>query len=335
MRTTRQNVAADRPVLPNHRPVSPLKIHRGLPRAEDRAPCALAIGNFDGVHRGHQALLARMTAAAARRGLEPAVMTFEPHPREFFTPDRAPARVANLRDKIEALAAAGVRRVFVQHFNRAFASIDATAFIERVLVEGCAMRHLVVGDDFRFGARRAGDVALLRAHAARLGYDVEQMDTLADGSERVSSSAVRAALERGDLATAARLLGRPYTISGRVLHGAKLGRTIGFPTLNLRIAHRRPAVNGIFAVRVHGIDDRPWPGVASVGLRPTVDASGRWVLEVHLFDFARDIYGRLVRVEFLHRLRSEEKYDSIDALTAAIARDAEQARALLQPVAPD
>lgn len=316
-----------------------MKIFRGAPHKglgePAPTPCALTIGNFDGVHRGHQALLARVTQAARTFGLTSAVMTFEPHPREFFTPDRAPARVANLRDKLEALAAAGIDRVFVQHFNRAFASIEAITFIEQVLVAGCGMRRLLVGDDFRFGARRVGDIALLRAHADRLGYAVEQMPTLTDGGERISSSAVRAALEHGDMATARTLLGRPYAISGRVLHGAKLGRQIGFPTLNLRVAHKRPAVNGIFAVHVHGIDERASPGVASVGLRPTVDASGRWVLEVHLFDFARDVYGKLVRVEFLHRLRAEEKFDSIDALTAAIARDAQAARALLQPALPD
>ncbi|MEW5880892.1 MAG: bifunctional riboflavin kinase/FAD synthetase [Pseudomonadota bacterium] len=305
-----------------------MKVYRGVPHADERVPCALTIGNFDGVHRGHAALLARVVGAARERGLVAAVMTFEPHPREFFAPAQAPARVANIRDKLEALRAAGIERVYIEHFNRRFASLTAEQFIDDVLVAGCRMKWLMVGDDFRFGARRAGDLALLRARAAAGGYVVEQLPAVLDGSERVSSSAVRAALGAGDLERAQQLLGRPYTISGRVLHGAKLGRTIGYPTLNLRIAHKRPAVHGVFAVKVHGIDDRAWPGVASVGLRPTVDDTGRWLLEVHLFDFARQVYGKLVRVEFLAKLRDEEKYGTLDELTAAIARDAQRARDL-------
>jgi riboflavin kinase/FMN adenylyltransferase len=305
-----------------------MKVYRGVPRANDRPPCALTIGNFDGVHRGHAALLARVVEAARARGLVAAVMTFEPHPREFFAPTQAPARVANIRDKLEALREAGIERVYIEHFNRRFASLSAEQFIDDVLVAGCRVRWLMVGDDFRFGARRAGDLALLRARAAGGGYVVEALPTVLDGSDRVSSSAVRESLEKGDLARARELLGRPYMISGRVLHGAKLGRTIGFPTLNLRIAHKRPAVHGVYAVKVHGIDERAWPGVASVGLRPTVDDTGRWLLEVHLFDFARQVYGKLVRVEFLAKLRDEERYGTLDELTAAIARDAQRAREL-------
>ena len=281
------------------------------------------------MHIGHRALLERVVAAASARGLVPAAMTFEPHPREFFAPEAAPARVANLRDKIEGLRACGIRRVFVMHFNQRLASVTPQAFIDDILVEGCAMRWLIVGDDFRFGARRAGDVALLRARAAAGGYSVEQLDAVCHAQQRISSSAVRAALQGGDLAQAAALLGHPYHISGRVLHGAKLGRQIGFPTLNLRLAHRRPAVHGIYAVRVHGVG-APRPGVASAGLRPTVDDSGRWLLEVHLFDFADEVYGRLVRVQFLQKLRDEEKFDSIAELTAAIRDDATRARAVLQ-----
>jgi riboflavin kinase/FMN adenylyltransferase len=307
-----------------------MKIFRGVPRAADRVPCALTIGNFDGMHRGHAALLARVVEAARTRELVPAVMTFEPHPREFFTPDRAPARVANIRDKLEALRAVGIERAYIQHFNRRFASLPAAQFIDDVLVAGCQARWLMVGDDFRFGARRAGDVALLRERAAAGGYVVEELPTVFDGTERVSSSAVRDALDAGDMERARQLLGRPYMISGRVLHGAKLGRTIGFPTLNLRIAHKRPAVHGVYAVKVHGIDERAWPGVASVGLRPTVDNTGRWLLEVHLFDFARQVYGKLVRVEFLAKLRNEEKYGTLDELTAAIKRDAQRARDLFK-----
>jgi len=310
-----------------------MKIFRGVPAPSERAPCALTIGNFDGVHLGHQALLRQVVAEAKARSLVPAVMTFEPHPREFFMPQQAPARVSNLRDKLDALAICGIERVFVMHFNRQFAAMAAQTFIDEILVQGCAARWLAVGDDFRFGTRRSGDVALLRARADDCGFEVAQLATVMLDAERISSSAVRAALLAGDLQRAERLLGRSYSISGRVLHGAKLGRTIGFPTLNLRIAHKRPAVHGVFAVRVLGIDENVWPGVASVGLRPTIEQSGRWLLEVHLFDFAASIYGRLVRVEFVQRLRDEEKYGTLDQLTEAIRNDAAQARAFFGGVA--
>jgi riboflavin kinase/FMN adenylyltransferase len=311
-----------------------MKIFRGIARSGDRVPVALAIGNFDGVHRGHQALLAQLVAAARRHRLSPAVMTFEPHPRELFTPDRAPARVANIRDKIEALAANGVERVFIQHFSRRFASLAPEQFVSEVLVAGLETRCLLVGDDFRFGARRAGDVDLLRGRAAHYGYAVEQLATVQEHGVRVSSSEVRDALAVGNLAHAEALLGRPYAISGRVLHGRKLGREIGFPTLNLRLAHKRPAARGIYAVKVHGLGERARPGVASIGLRPTVEDSGRWLLEVHLFDFAQDVYGRLIRVELVHKLRDETKYESLDALSDAIRNDAAAARALLVPAEP-
>jgi len=293
-----------------------------------RVPCALAIGNFDGVHCGHRALLLQVVAHARANGLVPAAMTFEPHPREFFAPDSAPPRVANLRDKIEGLRACGIERVFVLPFRRSLAQLEASAFIDQILLAGCAMRWLIVGDDFRFGARRGGDIALLRARADAGGYAVAQLPSVLLGAERVSSSAVRAALAAGDMEHAARLLGHPYHISGRVLHGAKLGRQIGFPTLNLRLAHKRAAVHGIFAVRVHGIG-APRPGVASAGLRPTVDNSGRWLLEVHLFDFADEVYGRLVRVEFLQKLRDEERFQTLEELAAAIRDDTQRARAVL------
>jgi len=315
------------------RSASSIQVFRGLPPAAKRAPCALAIGNFDGVHCGHRALLLRVVAAAQERGLVPAAMTFEPHPREFFSPDAAPARVANLRDKIQGLKACGIERVFVLHFNRRLCDLSAESFIDQILLTGCDMRWLIVGDDFRFGARRSGDIALLRQRAPSAGYEVEQLAPVKQDEVRVSSSAVRAALAEGDLARAARLLGHPYHISGRVLHGSKLGRKIGYPTLNLRVAHRRPAAHGIFAVRVRGVGT-PRPGVASVGLRPTVDQSGRWLLEVHLFDFADEVYGRLVRVEFLQKLRDEEKFDSIEKLTAAIRNDSQRAREVFEGPQP-
>jgi riboflavin kinase/FMN adenylyltransferase len=314
-----------------------MKIFRGAPPPANRLPTALTIGNFDGVHRGHQALLAQVVTAARALGLVPAVMTFEPHPRELFAPQAAPARIATLRDTISSLAACGIERVFVQHFSHRFAALTAQRFIEEILVHGCRAQWLAVGDDFRFGARRAGDITLLRAAAATAGFEVAQLDAVVEDGQRISSSLVRAALAAGDLGRVRHLLGRPYVISGRVLHGAKLGRTIGFPTLNLRMAQarqpRRPAAHGIFAVRVHGLAPQALPGVASLGLRPTVDDSGRWLLEVHVFDFDRSVYGQLVRVELVDKLRDEEKYASVELLREAISADAQRARKLLQDAA--
>ncbi|SNS69545.1 FMN adenylyltransferase /riboflavin kinase [Noviherbaspirillum humi] len=309
-----------------------MKVFRGLPNAESRAPCALTIGNFDGVHRGHQALLARVREAADRLGVEAAVMTFEPHPREFFAQlsgdlSRAPARIANLRDKLQSLERAGVDRVIVEHFNSHFAAMTPEDFVEKVLVEGLHVRWLMVGEDFCYGARRAGNIASLIEAGRRHGFEVVAMPTVTQDGLRISSSAVRAALAGGDLDQAARLLGHPFAISGHVIHGRKLGRTIGFPTMNLRVAHKRPALSGIFVVRVHGLADQPLAGVASLGVRPTVEDAGRVLLETHVFDYAQSCYGRLIRVEFLKKLRDEEKYVDLPTLTAAIERDAEQARA--------
>ncbi len=313
-----------------------MKIFRGLPAPALRTPCALTLGNFDGVHRGHQALLAQVVQAARRLRLCPAVMTFEPHPRELFAPEQAPARVANVRDKMEALQAHGIERVFVMHFNRRFAAISAQAFVEDILINALQVRWLMVGEDFRFGARRAGDFALLERASQTFGFELQRLGEIQTNGERVSSSLVRAALSTGDLTQARRLLGHPFAISGRVLHGRRLGRTLGFPTLNLRISHRRkmqtPAVHGIFAVYVHGLAPRPWPGVASVGLRPTVDDSGRWLLEVHVFDFNQTVYGQRVKVEFVQRLRDEQRYETLEQLAAAIQADAQQARALLAQI---
>ncbi|NRR30117.1 bifunctional riboflavin kinase/FAD synthetase [Oxalobacteraceae bacterium] len=310
-----------------------MKVFRGLPNAASRAPCALTIGNFDGVHLGHQALLARVRGAAAGLGLEAAVMTFEPHPREFFAQragdlSKAPPRIANLRDKLQSLSDNGIDRVIVEHFSAAFAGLSPQQFTEQVLVEGLHVKWLMVGDDFCYGAKRAGNVAMLQEAGRQYGFHVETLPTVMNGSTstRVSSSAVRLALADGDFVHAEELLGHPYAISGHVIHGQKLGRTLGFPTLNLRVPHR-PALAGIFIVQVHGLAGQPLPAVASLGVRPTVDDSGRVLLEVHIFDYARSCYGSQVRVEFLHKLRDEEKYIDLPTLTAAIERDAQMARA--------
>jgi len=309
-----------------------MKVFRGLPNAESRAPCALTIGNFDGVHRGHQALLAQVREAATRLNLDAAVMTFEPHPREFFaqlagTPEKAPQRIANLRDKLQSLSNAGVDRVIVEHFNANFAALSPQDFIEKILIQGLHVRWLLVGEDFCFGSRRAGNIQTLIDAGKQYGFEVHTMPNVNNDGVRISSSAIRAALAKADFPHARQLLGHSYAISGHVVHGKKLGRTIGFPTLNMRVSHKHPALSGIFIVQVHGLGDMPLPAVASLGVRPTVDDSGRVLLETHIFDYSGDCYGKLLRVEFLKKIRDEEKYVDLPTLTAAIERDAQQARA--------
>ena len=284
-------------------------------------PTVLTIGNFDGLHRGHQALLARLTADARRLGLPSALLTFEPHPREFFAPDQAPARLTSLREKLNLIECCNVDRVYVCHFDKRLASLTAENFIVSILVRGLDTRHLIIGDDFRFGRGRAGDLAMLAAAGAAHGFTVEAMATIEWQDERVSSSAVREALEAGDLDHAARLLGRPYCIAGRVVAGEKIGRQLGFPTANVQLRRKRLPLSGIFAVTVSGLDERPLPGAASLGVRPTIGEGLKPVLEVHLLDFDRAVYGSHVTVNFLHKLRDEVKFDALDALKAQIARD--------------
>ncbi|MCV2365641.1 bifunctional riboflavin kinase/FAD synthetase [Paucibacter sp. DJ1R-11] len=325
-----------------------MQVFRGFHHPGIASACALTIGNFDGVHRGHQAMLALLKSEASHRGLPSCVMTFEPHPRDFFAqlagkPELAPARIATLRDKLSELERCGIDQVIVLRFDAALAALSAQAFIERVLMQGLGARYILVGDDFRFGAKRQGDYATLDAAGRQRGFDVARMMSYEVHGLRVSSSAVREALAAGDMAGAARLLGRPYAISGHVVHGQKLGRSLGesspgaldgFRTLNLRFSHDKPAAHGIFAVRTHGLAAEPLDGVASLGVRPTVEDAGRVLLEVHCLAWPtalgrEEAYGKLVRVELLHKLRDEARYDGLDALTAAIRQDAEQARAFL------
>jgi len=310
-----------------------LRIFRSLPPADLRAPCALTIGNFDGVHRGHQAILAEVRQAAQAQGLVPTVMTFEPHPREYFAlqacrPELAPTRITSLRDKIAALARHGIAHVVVEKFDRRLAEMSADAFVQQLLSAGLQTRWLMVGEDFRYGHRRSGDVALLREAGKRYGFEVHTLPDVTDThGHRVSSSEIRTALAVGDIQRAAQLLGHPYSISGHVIHGRKLGRTLGFPTLNLRVVPRCAIRSGIYVVAVHGLADHPQPAVASLGVRPTVEDGGRVLLEAHVLDATVDAYGKLVRVEFLHKLRDEEKFPDLASLTAAIARDERNARA--------
>lgn len=306
-----------------------MRLYRTIP-AQASSSRVLAIGNFDGLHLGHRALLERLTAHARRLNLPPAVMTFEPHPRELFTPDQAPARLTSLREKLALLDSCGIEEVFLLHFSRKLAGLSAQEFIDRVLVQGLAVRHLIIGDDFRFGKGRAGDFTMLAAAGQQQGFGVEAMHTIEINGERVSSSAVRDALGGGDLEHAARLLGRPYSIAGRVVHGGKIGRKLGWPTANIQLKRKRVALTGVFAATVSGIDKRHLPGAASLGVRPTLGAGLRPVLEVHLFDFDQEIYGAHLTVHLLHKLRDEAKFDSLDALTAQIARDVQATQAYFE-----
>ena len=321
---------------------APMRLQRVLSRSETHTgpnrpvakPCAVAIGTFDGVHLGHQALLARLCQAARVRDLEPAVLTFEPAPREWFARQRGevvPTRISSLRDRIAHLEQCGVRRVGITRFDAALAALSARDFVEHVLVGQMGARHLLVGDDFRFGARRTGDYTLLEALGPELGYTVERLDTVMNAAgARVSSSAIRRLLAEGDLAGATALLGTPWHLDGRVIHGAKLGRTLGFPTLNLKVPTAHPAATGVFVVQVYGLGPNPLPAVASLGTRPGVENAGRMLLETHLLDWQGNAYGQLIRVEFLHKLRDEARWEGPDALaqlTAQIQRDAADARA--------
>ncbi len=315
-----------------------MRVFLGLSHPALAPACALTIGNFDGVHRGHQAMLALLKNEGRHRKVPTCVLTFEPHPRNFFArmagkPELAPTRVATLRDKLTELEQCGIDQVVVLRFDAPFAAQSPQAFIEHVLVHGLGTKVVLVGDDFRFGARRAGDYAMLDAEGARLGFDVARMMSYEVHGLRVSSSAVRRALAEGDMAEAAVLLGRPYAISGRVVHGRKLGRDLGFPTLNLRFPAARPAASGIFVVRVRGLDgERGVQGVASLGVRPTVEDAGRVLLETYCLDWPAHLgreggYGRVLNVELLHKLHDERRYESMQALQTGIAQDVADTRA--------
>jgi riboflavin kinase/FMN adenylyltransferase len=376
-----------------------MKIFRGYHHPELAPQCALTIGNFDGVHRGHQAMLALLKNEARHRGVPSCAVSFEPHPRDYFAavarkPALAPARIATLRDKLTELDQCGIDQCVILPFNAQLAAQSPEAFIQEVLVRGLGARYVLVGDDFRFGAQRAGDYAMLDAAGERLGFDVARMNSYeispsharpagqalaselpvaghfassassassasfassatsatsassaspASGqATRVSSSAVREALGRGDMDRVAALLGRPYSISGHVVHGRKLGRELGFRTINLRFAHWKPAASGIFAVLVHGLSDSALPGVANLGIRPSLDPDdangGRVLLETHCLDWpaslgAEGAYGKIIRVELLHKLHEELKYDSLDSLTTGITQDCADARAFFAQAA--
>ncbi|MDR2219929.1 MAG: bifunctional riboflavin kinase/FAD synthetase [Methylobacillus sp.] len=301
-----------------------MQVFRHIPPHATK-PAALTIGNFDGVHLGHRAVINKLLEQSREQWLAPGVLTFEPHPREFFTPQLAPARLTSLREKLEMLEELGVERVYLCRFDQAFAAMAAQAFVNDIL-RRLDTRMIFVGKDFRFGADREGDIATL----VRAGIEVESVPNVTVDKMRVSSTTIRKALTQGDLAQAARLLGRPYSLSGHVTHGDKLGRELGYPTANIHMLHNRPPLAGIYAVKLSGIAETALPGVASLGVRPTTKENGKPTLEVHLFDFDRNIYGRHVRVSFLKKLRDEEKFPSLEALKRQIANDEKMARDFLK-----
>jgi len=307
-----------------------MKVIRGLHNLIPRYRGSVAtIGNFDGVHLGHRAVFERLLAQGRALGLPATVITFEPQAMEYLAPDAAPARLTRLREKLAALVDCGIERVMLLEFGPRLARMGAREFVRRLLVDELGARHLLVGDDFRFGHGREGDFRLLREMGREHGFAVEDLHTITHGDQRVSSTRIREALARGKFEAARRLLGRTYRICGRVAHGNKRGRDIGFPTANLNLRRRVSPLRGVYAVMVGGIAEHPWPGVANLGARPTVDGSARSLLEVHLFDFAGNLYGRHLEVEFRCKLRDERRFESFAELKTQIDRDAVTARELL------
>jgi len=304
-------------------------IHNLRPRHRG---CVVTIGNYDGVHRGHRAVIDSLVQVARRMHVPAVAMAFEPTPQEFFAADRAPARLTRFREKYKALSRTGLDRFLCVHFDEHFAHLSPEQFVRQVLVEGLGVRYLVAGDDFRYGFQRKGDFASLQASGRDLGFEVTDTHSFCLGGERVSSSRIRHALQRGDLQEAEALLGRPYSMCGRVIPGDRLGRTLGFPTANLLPGRRVLPMSGVFAVRVHGIQDspgdRPWPAVANLGTRPTVNGK-RALLEAHLLDFQGDLYGRHLEVEFVRKLRDELHFASVALMIEQMHRDAARARGVL------
>ena len=288
-------------------------------------PCVATIGNFDGVHLGHQAVIRQLKRHAAELGLPAVVIIFEPQPMEYFAPDTAPARLTAFREKLELLAQYSVDRVFCLRFKRSLAMLPAERFVSDLLVGRLGIKRVIIGDDFRFGRGRAGDFTLLSGMGQEYGFDVIPTDTFYCDGERVSSSRIRRHLAAGEFEQAARLLGGPYYISGRVLHGDKRGAGLGFPTANLMLNRKKSPLGGIYAVCVHGLDERVYEGVASIGTRPVFNGRTE-LLEVYLFDFSDCIYGRRLHVEFMHYLRPEENFASTDALIEQMRRDVDDAR---------
>lgn len=292
--------------------------------------CVATIGNFDGVHLGHQAILTRLRDSAARLNLPSCVIIFEPQPREFFNPETAPVRLTRLRDKLQLFAEAGIDQVLCIAFNKRFRQLSAEDFVQTVLMDALGIEHLQVGDDFRFGCDRAGDFAFLQEAGQRCGFSVEPTATIEMDDQRVSSTWLRAVLAQADFALARRLLGRPYSIDGRVMHGKKLGRTLNAPTANVQLKRHRAPLHGVYLVTALLANGRHVPGVANIGTRPTIDSSQQAHLEVHLLDFSGDLYGQHLAVTFQKKIRDEQRFESLPQLQAAIAADIATAHTLWQ-----
>lgn len=290
--------------------------------------CVLTIGNFDGLHLGHRAVIKKLVARGKALGLPVVIMVFEPQPLEYFLKDNEPSRLSALRDKVIQFDTLPVDYLLIVRFNREFADFDAERFVDEVLIGKLNIKHLVIGDDFHFGKARRGNFALLKKKGRHYGFSVEDTGSYFIQGCRVSSTLIRDALAAGDLAQAERLLGHSYSICGRVAHGDKRGRTLGFPTANIRLFRKNTPVNGVFAVTMTGIGDGEVEGIANVGTRPTVDGSSKVVLETHLFDFDREIYGQYVEVHFKQKIRDEMRFQSVERLKAQIALDVEVAKAI-------
>ncbi len=309
-----------------------MELVRGLQNISKAARgCVLTVGNYDGVHLGHQQMIGAVKRRAAELGFPATVLAFEPSSKEFIDPDGAPPRLTRWREKFVALAAAGVDRLVTLRFDERMRAMTPQAFVDELIVQGLGARHVVVGDDFRYGSNACGTIESLRAAGRVQGFGVEQMAPFAVDGVRVSSTAVRERLECADYPGAERLLGRRYRMSGHVAHGKELGRALGFPTANLRLMRRKSPMWGVLAARVYGIRAEPMDGVASLGTRPTVNGSEP-LLEVHIFDFDGDLYGRLIEVEFIAKLRDEVKFDSLDSMIVQMKIDAAQAREILSKV---
>ena len=304
-----------------------MKLIRGLYNlTQPLSASAVTIGNFDGVHRGHQQVIRQLKRVAQQASLPTVVIIFEPQPIEYFAPDKAPKRLARFREKIAYLNAQQIDYLLCLRFDEELASQSAEAFVQQILLQSLNTRHLVIGDDFHFGKNRQGNFQFLQQNSKRFGFKVDETETLLLDGERVSSTRVRECIQQDDFDQAAELLGRPYSLSGRVAHGKKLGRELGFPTINIKMGDKTLIVKGIFAVIVKGIDNRALQGVASIGTRPTVNGVDT-ILEVYILDFDQDVYGYSVVVEFLHKIRNEEKFGSLEELTSWIAQDTENAKA--------
>ncbi len=307
-----------------------MRVIRGIPHANLFGNgCVATIGNFDGVHLGHQMIINNLIKQGLKLGLPTVVVLFEPHPLEYFKASEAPSRLTRLREKIAHLKSLPVDMVMVLRFSEQLANLEPEDFVRHYLVNGLAIRLLVVGDDFRFGKQRRGDFKLLQTLGDEHNFTVNDTETLLSGGQRVSSTAIREVLAVADLDQAKRLLGRPYSVCGRVAHGDGRGRQLGFPTANIQLFRKKSAIHGVYAVLAKGISEQPLPGVANVGNRPTVGGDQRVLLEVHLFDFDQDLYGKQVEIIFQKRIREERKFASFQQLTKQIALDAQQARQLL------